>query len=96
MDKTDAPAFPGQRHDKGLAGRFAANIRFINLHQALQTIARLTHYGQANAVRPGPGRLARPEPENTLQVCRRDPVTMNANLPDRTEPEFERLARAVK
>ena len=96
MGQAQPPALFGGHQNRGFIALLAADKGFVNLHRALQTVAIFANHRTANAMRPGPGGLIRAEPQNTLQISRRDAMAVHADLPYRPEPKPQWLARAVK
>ena len=87
MDQAHPPALFGRDQNRGFVAFLAADIGFVDLHRALQTVTVFPNHCAANAMCPGPGSLVGAKPQDTLQISCRDSMAMHADLPYRPKPE---------
>jgi hypothetical protein len=73
-----------------------AQIRFVHLDPAGESIASRTHHRAPQFMQPSPGRFVAPQAQNSLESHRAGSSLLAGDPPCRSKPKCQRLARILK
>ncbi len=77
-------------------GPFSTNVSFVDFYSTRKTITIWSHHCSTQFVQPGPSSMVTPQTKNPLEAQSADTVFLVNNVPNRPEPNPQRLSGILK